>query len=140
MTKIGAFLLQLVRNKWFWIVLAVLVLLLIIRSNWARIKGLFMRDGGDYSTPPLTPEQEEFIKGLVQELHVQIHKWPPAFGAREDAMRAMVNLNDKELRFAAQQYKYVSRDESMYEAVKGETMISEVKRILLGRLSTIKQL
>ena len=140
-------------NKWFWFTLGAIVLFLILRGPLTRVladlKRLTMRDGGNYSTG-LTDGAGNAVTGLAalarvaaiealaQTAYNELNAGITSPRAREDALKALVLLNDTELRAAAKHYKLLSRDTSLYQAVDAAWMaLSEVDEELMGRLSNI---
>jgi len=138
---------------WVWVLLAFALLVLLFRGPLKRtfvsVGRFFRRDGGDYSqgfTDGLGQEvsgddkeaRKKEIEALVQEVHTRLHQMPTNPVAREAALEALLALNDTELRYAAQRYDLVSRDETLYAAVHAEWMpFSTVDERLLARLANL---
>lgn len=142
MKVVGTFLLSVVRNKWFWIILAAVVVLLVIRANWNRIKGLFTRDFGNYdegfTTPNGTSQEEDMrkreLEAMAQTMHAAIHGLPGAFG--EAHVAQLQALNDTELKHLASYYRTaitrgtklsVDIDDELLPFVDDETLVARLQ-------------
>jgi hypothetical protein len=144
---------NILRNKWFWIAVAIVVLFFLLRGpaarGWAALLRLSMKDGGDYAkgftdgagnevTGAAADQRKSQIEGFAQEAFNQLNAAIVSPTGRERALEALVALNDTELRHAAKHYKLLSRDKTLHQAVDSAWMpLSSVDETLLGRLSNI---
>lgn len=144
---------NILRNKWFWIAVAVAVLFFVLRGpvtrGWAALLRLSMKDGGDYTrgftdgsgnevSGAAVDQRKSQIEGLAQEAYNQLNAAITNPTARERALEALVALNDTELRHAAKHYKLLSREKTLHQAVDSAWMpLSSVDETLLARLSNI---
>ncbi|WKZ67166.1 MAG: hypothetical protein QY325_04370 [Flavobacteriales bacterium] len=146
---------KLLRNPWFWVAVAVIILLLLARKHAARwsaaLKRAFARDAGDYSVgltdgagrpvQPMSAEaqaRQQEIKDMAQEAYAQMNAGITDPGARQAALEQLLSLNDTELRLAAREYNALSRNESLYAAIANEWMpFTEVDEQLMARLARI---
>lgn len=139
--------------KWVWVVLGIILILLILRGpmkrTWAMVKRALMKDGGDYSqgftdgaggtvTGAQADARKREVEALAQDAYNQLTAGIINPNARERALQALVDLNDTELRFAAQHYKMLRRDKTLYQDVDNAWMpMSSVDEALMGRLANI---
>lgn len=135
---------RILTNRWFWVIIGLVVLFFIVRGPisraWAALKRATMRDGGDYSqgfTGDADVRRRE-VEALAQEAYNQLTAGIINPAKRESALQELLELNDTELRHAAKHYKLLSRDQSLYKAVDTAWMpLSDVDEALMGRLSNI---
>jgi hypothetical protein len=144
---------NILKSKWFWIVLGVVVLFLLVRGPLKRtlagLTNLLQKDGGDYSTGltdgagsevsgAAADARKKEIEAMTQEVYNQLTAGVPSPTAREASLVELSKLNDSELRIAAKHYKLLSRDKSLFQAVDDAWMpFSDVDEELMGRLSNI---
>ncbi len=136
---------NILRNKWFWFAVAAVVLFFLLRGpitrGWAALLRLGMKDGGDYSQGFGGEDEaarKKQLEALAQDAYDQLNAGIVSPSKREAALKALVDLNDTELRYAAKHYQLLSRDTSLYQAVDAAWMaLSDVDETLLGRLSNI---
>lgn len=130
-------LLTIVKNKWFWTVVVVLVILFILWKFQADIKRLFRRDVTDYSTdPPLTDERKAELDQLTQELFAEIdgvnlNPW------RRPVLERVSKLNNTELRYLARRYPSYSDGESLKDAIDKEGIPGDIDAKLISRLNAM---
>ena len=140
-------LLNIVKSPWFWAAVILLIVVLFIRANadrWsAAIKRVFAKDNGDYTegyalAGGTEDQRKATLKALAQEAYAQLSAGVVNPMAREAAIAALFPLNDTELRFVATEYKYQSRDKSLFTAVDDAWMpFSDVDERLMARLANI---
>lgn len=131
-----------VKDRRFWIAIAVLIILFVIWRNYNRLKGRFGRDYGDYQV--VTPEdipayRKRELEKLAMDLGTAITDIPWTDTARVQTMGAAAALPDGELKYVSQFYrKAVSRGSTLHADVDAEWMpgFSEDDE-LLSRLSVI---
>lgn len=134
MTFFGA----LVRNKWFWITVAVLVAFLVIRANWARLKHLFKVDRGDYSDPPPGDSRQGQLEAMAREGYSLMDGWFNPLGnlGTQHWIERMLALNDTELRYIAEFFPSISDGDSLYAWVDDEALpTTDVDQQLMARLA-----
>lgn len=137
----GAVALRLVKNKWFWIILGAIILILIIRKNWRYIRAWFSPSKGDFTGAPINPERKAWLESRAEELHKYLSQW--GFTSDTDSvLKEIQNVNDDELLYLAKYYKSaLTRGNSLYVDIDNKWMPfygSDEK--LLARLSKIGQL
>lgn len=112
MTNITDFLLKLVKNKWFWIGLATVIVLFLLWRNWDKIKSRFGRIRGDFQEGGISEKRKGELEKIAQELH----------GENTDnkgdfiATCKLKGLNDSEINYVARYYESaITRGDSLYE-------------------------
>lgn len=140
--------------KWVWAIVIIALLLIIlrgpIRRGWASITNVLRRDAGDYSAGltdgagnpvqgALADARLKELKDMAAEAYAQLNAAIVSPAEREKAVSDIADTtNDFELRQVAKEYKVLSRDKSLYQAVDDAWMpFSSVDERLLGRLSKI---
>lgn len=146
MKQAGTFLLSILRNKWFWVLLAAVVVLLLVRANWNRIKALFTRDFGNYDEGFVTPTgsgqevdaRQRELEALAQTTYAAIHGTPGAFGASHvDVLKA---LNDTELKFTATYYRQaITRGTKLSVDIDDEVLPFTDEESLVARLQAMNE-
>ncbi len=135
--------LKLVKNKWFWIILGSIIVLLILRKNWVYIKAKFSKSYGDFSGEPILDARKTELEGMASNLYNEIYELSTGTtGSRSTAMDMISGLNDDELLYTARYYKKaLTRGNSMYIDVDNELMpFTNSDETLMRRLSKIGQL
>jgi|GEM_PF-6162905 len=130
-------LLTIVKNKWFWTILVVCIILFILWKYQGDIKRLFRRDVSDYSAdPPLTAERKAELDQLTQELFAEIdgvnlNPW------RRPVLERVSKLNNTELRYLARRYPSYSDGESLKDAIDKEGIPGDIDAKLISRLNAM---
>lgn len=139
-----------VKSKYFWYVVVILIIVFIIWKYQARIKVFFSKDNGDYSlgigdteTTKATNEEielrKDYISNLALRIYEKIHGY--ASGIQTVAvLKEALQLNDSELKYLSKEYKKLSPDETLREAVDDEWLgfYNEDDK-LLARLSKLNE-
>jgi hypothetical protein len=145
--------LNVLKNRWFWIILGLIILFLVLRRNWNRIKSsrLFNRDRGDYSegftAPPgqntsgmtqsqIAAARKKDLERLAEDLYREIYA---TFGYPTKFIKEANTLNDTELKYLSQYYrKALTKGNTLYKDVDDEFLphTNEDEK-LLARLSKI---
>ena len=112
MTNITDFLLNLVKNKWFWIGLAALIVIFYLWRNWDKIKSRLGRVRGDFQPSGISEKRQGELEKLAEELH----------GENTDnkgdfiATCKIIKLNDSEIDYVARYYEdAITRGTSLHE-------------------------
>lgn len=132
---------SILKNKWFWIAVVLIILLLVLRRNWPRIKNLFQRDFGDYPGGDKIEEEDKArLKELAENLYTQIYS-TFSFGLDKRAkyMRDAMGLTDTELKWMARYYRTtITRGTCLYKDIDDEWMfLDTVDNELMARLAKI---
>ncbi len=137
----GEIAMKILKNKWFWIGLATLIVLLIIRANWQYLKAKFARSFGDFTGEKISDSRQAVLNGFADNLHQSIHT-SVAWGDTVDALNNISGVNDDELRYIARYYKRaLSRGTSLYTDLNNEWMpLTDIDEQILTRLSKIGEL
>ncbi len=132
---------SLLKNKYFWIALAIIIVLVILHRNWNIIKEKVL----DQKNPSYaTDDQGNVIKvsqldanrldKLVVDTRTAITKLG---GASSDDFKKLTDLTDQELEYVAKQYKS-SYQEVLYKNVDDEIMpFSSADEDLMARLDKL---
>jgi len=136
----GSIALKVVRNKWFWIAIVVVILLIVLRRNWNKIKGQIGRDYGQYNDvapAEIQPYRKTYLEDLAQRLYTEMTSF---WGVdRNVVMAEALRIPDGEMKYLANFFKgAITRGESLYYWVDSEWMsqYSEDDE-LLARLAKI---
>lgn len=117
-TAIFGFLGKLMRNKWFWIILAILIVLLIIRRKSEVWKDKLAPVSGDFQSGGISEGRKKELETLAQNVYDEING-----GWVTNYMYDLLPINDNELTYLAKHYKkYLSRNESLYTQIDNEWM------------------
>jgi hypothetical protein len=144
--------LALFKNKWFWIALAAIIVLILVWKNQNRIKGWFSQivkiDGGDYTegigdtetvnaTPQEVEAKKKAIEDLARETYSNINGL--GFGAVEVFAKILL-LNDSELKYLSNFYKTISPNESLKDAIDNEVQpFTDQDELIITRLNQINE-
>lgn len=129
--------LALLRNKWLWIALGVLVVFLIVRKNWPRWSRLWKPDyGRDIQQAGLTDQRKAELETLARSLYADSESWGTA---EDDLWSTAAQLNDAELRYLAQFYENVVANGEMLATHLEDlwTLDGTIKNNLIARLRTL---
>lgn len=128
------------KNKWFWIIVASIVILLIFRRNWSRIKSTFQRDFGNYGDYKINEEDEARLRELAENLYQQINSsFSLGIDKRAKYMTDAMALTDTELKYLARYYRTaLTKGTCLYKEIDDEWMpIDSVDEDLMARLAKI---
>lgn len=148
--------LEFVKSKWFIYGLIAVIVIFLIWKYQARIRQFFSKDNGDYTlgigdteTTQATQEEKEqrkqFLRQLAEATYAAIHGIPVNYYGieltdRVSLFKQMLALNDSELKFLANYYSVISKDETLYEAIDDEFMpFNNEDDKLLARLSKLNE-
>lgn len=127
---------NLMKNKWFWIILGCLVAFIIIRRYWNKISSkVDSRLGpqyGDWQEGTITPGRKKELESYAQDVYDVLACWYCIDGADQE-LRKLAYLNDNELEYAARYYE-------QYVSDNGETLYEDVDDEWLGAISTDEDL
>jgi len=145
---------KILTSKWFWIILGTIILYLILRRNWTRVKlwfkGNLGKDYGNYDLDgdgkkdSLSDDRKYELENLAREIHadLEIGWWKQT--PTNHIAEAADSTSDTELKYLANYYKgAVTRGKSLYEDVDEETFFiyqDDADVRLMERLSTIGEL
>lgn len=132
---------SLLRSKIFWIVVAIIILLIIINKNWPAIKDkLFERKIATYAKDDqgnvikVSELDKPRIQKIVDEMRVASQTWD---GLYYDDLKPLLDLTDQELDYAADIYKQ-SYGVSMYSTVEKAWMpATQADQELMARLDKL---
>lgn len=143
----GSKLKGLLTNKYFWIAVVVVIVLLVLRKYWNRLSTSLRPDRGDYRDV-LPGEVQEYRKVYLEDLAERIHirtegyngaswlafRYDPRVAVFEEALE----LPDGELAVMAKHYrKAVNRGQRLSEVIDGEWVIGSSNEELATRLEKL---
>lgn len=134
---------KLFKNKWFWIILISIIVLIFIRRNWSKwsfkAKGRFGPQHGDWQPGTITDARKSVLEGLARELYDAIYSGWGATIERGPIFNKVAYLNDNELEYTANYYKSaITKTNSLYYDVDEEYMpYSNSDEELMAKLSAI---
>jgi len=152
--------LKVVRSKWFWVAVVLVILLIFVNRNWRKWKAKYGRDYGNYLdvTPGDVPnyrrmDLEELAQAFADHidgagfLASNIPSWMD-FGLggvatvsydknRDEIIIRMLELNDGELKYLAKYYRKGIGQGSLYDALEAEKRPTETLESLLNKLQII---
>jgi hypothetical protein len=129
----------LLRNKWFWIALAVLVAILLAHKYWGEITGFFKPDRTDYTDEPkLTDADKSRLDTLAADLYAEIDGIN-IIGMPRPRYDEACGLADRELKYLATVYPHYSAGESLKVAVTDEGIIGDTDNKLIARLNNMAE-
>lgn len=126
----------LLRNKWFWIALAVVVLILIARKYIPEVKRLLKPDRTDYSDEPqLTDADKQRLDRLAADLFAEFDgiTWST------EVFDLVSALNDRELKYLANVFPHYSNGETLRGAIQDEAIIGDADNLLIARLNNMAE-
>lgn len=130
------------RSRWFWIGLVILLLFLIGRKYWHIISRWFQPS--DITLEPgeskiIVPSKEAALKGLAAQLHSDIYD-TPILGHTTSLYVEANNLTDNELKFLAKYYrKQLTQGTYLYTDVDNEAfnIFTNVDSMLMAHLAKV---
>lgn len=136
MEKIFSFILVLLKSKYFWIGLAILIVLIIAHKYWDiisdKVKGAFTQIHGDFGECSLTDNDKTTIEEIAKQLREKIYG---NFAAedRETILETCNGLNDCQFKYLVTYYnKYLG---NAYEDVDWEFLpATNEDEIFLSRI------
>lgn len=133
---------KVVRNKWFWIGLAILIVILILRRYYPYLKSKFARSYGDFSGEKITESRKTELETMAQDLYDKIYGGYHSINTRSDLMHKVAAINDDELLYLSRYYKNaITRSNSLYKDISNEFMpFASGDQVLMSRLAKIGQL
>jgi len=146
MHLIGIYLINLLKNKWFWIVLCAIIVLLIVKRNLHLVKKATQKRDVDYGDGNLSisnssnkEERKRYLKDLAQKGYVDIYDTPIFESRAYDLWETISDLPDEDLLFLSKHYRQsITRGNSLYKDLNNEYFFyGSVKTKILGRLSKI---
>jgi len=101
---------KLVSSKWFWIALASLILILLLRKYWKVLSGkIFTTIKGDYTV--VTDIRKAYLDDLIEDVASIISKESSKFfdfnwtsAQREDKLWVVYGLNDSDFLYFVKEY------------------------------------
>ena len=124
-------------NKWTWIILICILIILLSRGTIKRLLAQLQRtDLGNYDTrlTDANPRTAE-LHTLAEDLFAAMDGLPAWNDERPELFEKALAINDTELRFMAQYYKQISGGNSLRSDVAGEWgMIGDSGARLQARL------
>ena len=123
MEKIFAIILKVLKSKWFWIGLAILIVLIILHKNFDiisdKVKVWFKQTHGDFGECSLTANDKTTIESIAKQLREKIYGNFIAED-RETILDTCNSLNDCQFKYLINYYnKYLG---NAYEDVDWEVM------------------
>ncbi len=124
-------------NKWFWIAVAAIIIIIIVNRNWYQISRLFQ---------PTTVNLEPGEKIIDATRQVELEKiaqnlYDSIYGSSDDAAYdAALNLTDNELKYMSKFYRRsVTQDNWLYTDVDDEVFspFNDRDKRLMSRLAAI---
>ncbi len=145
--------LNILKSKWFWIGLGILIILIIVVNQWSNIRGWIKRKTQKQDidlTPdekilvaegkkPLTDAKEAYLKSLAQLLHSDIYD-TPITGHNSDLYIETNGLSDTELRFMSEYYrKYITKGEYLATDIDNEiySPFTNIDSLIMARLAKV---
>lgn len=145
--------LSLLKNKWFWIGLGILIILIIVINQWSNIRSFIKRKTQKEDidlTPeekvliaegkkPLTDKREAYLKQLAQLLHSDIYD-TPITGHNSSLYIEAKGLSDTELKFMAKYYRvYITKGEYLAQDIDDEiySPFTNIDSLLMARLAKV---
>ena len=127
---------NILKNKWFWIGLIVVIMLWVLWRNWDKIKSRFGRVRGDFQPEPITTKRKGDLESLAKSAYDSIYN---ALGDTGDTLAQVNALNDTELDYLARYYEdAITRGNSLHEDVDNEFMPwDDVDESLMGKLNRL---
>lgn len=128
--------LKIVKNKWFWIGLGLLIIIFYVWRNWDKLKSKFGVITGDFQPGDITDKRKGTLESLAQDTYDSIYS---ATGDTGDTLEKVNALNDSELDYLARYYKKaLTRGNTLYEDVDDEFMPwDDVDETLMGKLNRL---
>lgn len=131
MKPVATIALQVIRSRWFWIALFVLIALLMLRKYWPRITAYFRPDRADYSQDPtLTEDEKRSLRQLAEDVFAEFD----GITITTEQFERLQPLDNTRLRYVAEQYRIVSGGESLREAIDNEAIAGDTDSIIIARL------
>lgn len=135
--------LDLVKNKYFWIGLLALILIFILWKNSARIKSYFSRligkSEGDYQPYGITEQRKLELQALAQKVYEGVNTYSVTTRAEfYDTLDAVNAINDNELEYLAKYYEKNVSESSLYADIDDEWMPGgDIDEKILTRLKVL---
>lgn len=133
---------QLLKNKWFWIILAAVVIFIILRRKSdkiiTKVDSRLGAQSGDWQEGTITEGRKRELEQYAQDVYDILACWYCMEGG-EAELSKLQYLNDNELEYAARYYEdFVNDDETLYEDVDDEWLpATDIDDKLLTRLSKL---
>lgn len=128
------------KNKWFWIIIGSIIILLIVRRNWSKITSVFQRDFGDYGDYKIDKEAKTRLQELAENLYSQIYSnFSVGIDKRSKYMTDAMALTDTELKWLARYYRTaLTKGTCLFKDIDEEWMpVDSVDEELMARLAKI---
>ena len=150
---IGQTALTVLKSKWFWIGLVILILLITIIKSWSKIRD-WIKEKTQKEDVELTEDEQKRLeetgkalsnktkadlKGLSQLLYSDIYD-TPITGHDSDLYKQSLNLTDSELKFMSKYYKdHISAGVYLFEDIDNEIFspLTNIDSRLMARLAKI---
>ena len=154
---ISDFVLKLLKSKWFWLAIFIIVLFLVIRHNWDKIKITLGFTKPNINADPaqiaeiqqLSTDRKNQLNALSEALYVSFtdNNWlnSALSDSRIDALNNILACSDIETIYIANYYKGVNNT-SIYNDLSSETTLliwgqfENLSSLLLSKLRRLQQL
>jgi hypothetical protein len=139
MNKLLVVLGQVVRSKWFWIIVGLILLLLILRRNWYMIRGWFQPSDIDGQQGPPDASRLPYLKALANSLYVDIYDTPLS-GHTYEIYEEALELPDNELKYVSKYYRqHITSGVWLYEDIDNEgfSLWTNIDTQLMAKLSKV---
>ena len=136
------FLRKILTNKWFWIGLGIIILLLILKRYWYKFERFFQRTDIDLApgeTGNLTIDKKSDLKDLASRLYSDIYD-TPITGHTTQLYKDANSLTDTELKYMAKYYRqHLTQGIYLYEDVNDEVfnIFTNVDSKLMAHLAKV---
>lgn len=132
---------SILKSKWFWIILAVIIALIIINKHWDSIKQtLFERKITNYTTDSsgkvieVSQLDEQRLQRLADKIRSEASSW---YGLDASDLEPVLELSDQELEQLAKYYKK-AYSISLYQDIDNELMpFTQADEQLMTRLDRL---
>lgn len=129
---------KVLKSKWTWIVILVIILLIVARPAFAKAWASLMRkDLGNYNQDLNDQNNTRLLvlQQLAESIVAATNGLPSFQDERPELFREALAINDTELKYLATYYKQISGGESLRTTVEGEwSTIGDTDERLVARL------
>lgn len=128
---------KILTNKWFWIAISAIILVIILNRNWYRITRLFQPSNivVEPDESKLTSERKTQLEAIARDLYNSI------YGTSDNkAYDAALNLTDSELKYMSKYYRRsVTQGTWLYTDIDNEVFMpwNDRDTRLMAKLSEI---
>lgn len=148
--------LAIIKSRYFVYGVIAVVIIFILWKYQARIKAFFTADKGDYSkgigdtdTTQASPAEVAARKKYIEDLAISINAainglalnyYGLEITDRIELFKLALALNDSELKYLANYYNVISKNETLYQAIDGEWLFfNNEDDLLLAKLSKLNE-